>query len=219
MVSIEVIDENSPPVLLLEGPKEKVKRVRRTAEQIAANARAKLDRDLQARIQKAAEAERKKQAKRNAAKSKRAANRNASRQTVRNRVLSAARATGLPFANEDIKVPLKGAKAEKVGDYLRAAKARYYKRTKLPDSITRMALERAAAEGLNAKHIKRTVRAKDVNAILAAARKKVSKNTGKTQRIQRRNEIIGHVKAHFGIADDKEVQKIVCYRGAAERKK
>ncbi len=193
--------------------------MKRTAEEIAANARAKLEKDLEARIEKARQAELKKQEKKAAAKTKRATNRNQARQTVRNRVLSAARATGLPFANEDLKIPAKGAKIEKVGDYLRAAKARYYKRTKLPDSITRLALEQAAAEGLNIKHVKRTARAKNVNAILAAARKKTAKTSGKTQRIQQRNAMIDHLKAQFGIADSKEVQRMVCYRGDAERKK
>lgn len=199
--------------------KEKVKRARRTAEQIAANARAKLEKDMEARIEKARLAEYKKQQKKETSKAKRATNRNQARQTVRNRVLSAARATGLPFANEDFKIPVKGAKAEKVEDYLRAAKARYYKRTKLPDSITRMALERAALEQLDPALIKRTTRAKTVNDILATARKKAVKTTGKTQRIQQRNAMIEHLKVQFGIADEKEIQKIVCYRATAERKK
>lgn len=218
MAVLELMDEvkeNAPP----NAGKAKAKRVKRTAEQIAANARAKMEKDLQTRIQKAVEAEERKQRKKEEAKTKRASNRNLARKTVHNRIMSAARATGLPFANEDFKIPAKGAKVEKVGDYLRAAKARYYKRTGLPDSITRLALERAAAEGLNTKHIKRTVRAKDVNAILAVARKKASKNTGKTQRIQQRQAIIERVMAEFGLPNEKEVQKIVCYRATSERKK
>lgn len=217
MAEIELVAEVKEDAPAVE--KAKAKRVKRTAEQIAANAKAKMEKTLEARIQKAINAERKKQEKRNAAKTKRVANRNQARKTVHNRVMSAARATGLPFANEDFKIPAKGAKVEKVGDYLRAAKARYYKRTGLPDSITRLALERALAEGLNTKHIKRTVRAKDVNAILAVARKKATKNTGKTQRIQQRQAIMERVMAEFNLPNEKEVQKIVCYRAASERKK
>jgi hypothetical protein len=217
MAEIELLAEVKEDAPAVE--KAKAKRVKRTAEQIAANAKAKMEKALEARIQKAINAERKKQEKRNAAKTKRATNRNQARKTVHNRVMSAARATGLPFANEDFKIPAKGAKVEKVGDYLRAAKARYYKRTGLPDSITRLALERALAEGLNTKHIKRTVRAKDVNAILAVARKKATKNTGKTQRIQQRQAIMERVMAEFNLPNEKEVQKIVCYRAASERKK
>ena len=191
------------------------KKPKRTLEQIAANAVATAQRKMDERVAKAIAAEKKRQEK----KKDRAADRNVARQTVKNRALSAARATGLPFTNEDLKVPQKGAKLEKIGDYIRAAKTRYYKRTKLPDSITRAAIELAQQEGINVKHVKRTVKAKNVNAILEAARKKMGKTTGKTQRIQRRNEIIHHVMAQFGIANAKEVQKVVCYRDTAERKK
>lgn len=202
-----------------EAPKKAGRKPRRTAEQIAANAVAAAQKKIDERVAKAVAAKKKKQEKRQTEKSKRAANRDVARQTVKNRALSAARATGLPFTNEDLKIPQKGAKLEKIGDYIRAAKARYYKRTKLPDSITRAAIELARQEGINAKHVKRTVKAKNVNAILAAARKKVDKTSGRTQRIQRRNEIIQHVMAQYGIVEPKEVQKIVCYRDPADRKK
>jgi len=223
MAFLELMEEEKNQVasIVAEAAKPAVagKKAKRTAQQIAANARKKVEDQLQARIQKAIAAEEKKQARRNLTKATRAKERNAGRQTVKNRVLSAARVTGLPFNNADFKIPSKGAKLEKVGDYLRAAKARYYKRTELPNSITRAAMVLAEKEGINVKHVKRTARSKDVNAILAAARKKMGKVTGKTQRVQRRNEIIEHVMGQFGIATPKEVQTAVCYREASERKK
>lgn len=192
---------------------------RRTVAQIAENARKKADERIKAATKKAINAETKRQEKRNLTKAKLAKERNVGRQTVKNRVLSAAQATGLPFNNADIKIPSKGAKLEKVGDYLKAAKARYYKRTELPNSITRAAMVLAAEQGINVKYIKRTARSKDVNAILEAARKKMGKTSGKTKRIQQRDEIIKHVMDKFDISDAKEVQKAVCYRDTAERKK
>lgn len=218
----EVIAEavaNAVAEAVAEAPKKADKKAKRTAEQIAANARALAQRKMDERVAKAIAAEKKKQEKREEQKTKRAANRNVARQTVKNRALSAARATGLPFTNEDLKIPQKGAKMEKIGDYIRAAKARYYKRTKLPDSITRAAIELAQQQGINVKHVKRTAKAKNVNAILAAARKKMDKTMGKTQRIEKRNEIIRHVMDHFPIKEPKEVQRLVCYRDAADRKK
>lgn len=224
MVSIELLNDDEKgaprsPLLMLEGPKEKAKRKRRTAEQIAENARMKLEKDLEVRREKAKAAAQKKNEKRKEAKTKRVKNRNAARGTIKERVLHAALQEGLPFANEDIKIPLKGAKLDKVQDYLRAAKARYYKREKLPNSITRRALELAAVERLNPALIKRTAKAKNVNAILAAARKKASKNTDKTQRIQQRQAIMERIMGEFNLATEKDVQKIVCYRAASERKK
>ena len=182
-----------------------------------------IDKKMEAARQKLLDAEQKRQTKRNLTKATKAAERNVTRKEIQNRLLSAAKETGLSFEKNELKLPAKGAKMEKIANYLKAAKARYYKRTKKPNSVTREAIRRGAEEHINAKYIKRTATAKNVNAILAAARKKmekaVGKVSGKTARIELRDRILKKIMEEEKFLSMKEAQKAACYRSTDERKK
>lgn len=214
MAHLEVLNNSGNPVPAASAPAGKKKRMT-TEERLA-----KLQANVQAKAEKAAQrarnAEARRTAKAEAKKAEKAVARGAVTNTLRNQIARMAANAHLSLTANNVKIPSKGAKAELLQKYFNAAKARYYKRTKKASSLQRRALEAAAAQGLNAKYVK-FGRNKNIGAILQKAEARRVKNTAKASKTEKRAAILAMAEANMGLGE-KELMSIVCVRKKVEKK-
>jgi hypothetical protein len=150
-------------------------------------------------------------AKRQRNKNKLAESRATLRATLHARVLAKAREEAVSLANEDIKIPEKGAAESKFQTYVNAAKKRFYKRTKRMTPAQQAMMQRLANNGINAKYVKFGSRYKTYENVLKAAQKRANKNGSKTQKSQKREQILAYAQASLGM-DEKAVRSAICIK-------
>ncbi len=163
------------------------------------------------RRQKAEKALANRTAKAQRNKNKAAETRAALRMTLRARVLAKAREEVASLRNEDVKIPEKGASESKFQTYVNAAKKRFYKATKRMTPAQQAMMQRLANEGINAKYVKFGSRYKTYNNVLKAAQKRANKNGSKTQKSQKREQILAYAQATLGM-DEKAVRSAICIK-------
>jgi len=133
------------------------------------------------------------------------------RGTLRNRVLAAAREEIANLNDKYVHIPEKGAAESRFNKYVNAAKRKYYKNTKKINPAQMAMRQRLLNEGINEKYIKFGPRFKNYNAVLAAARKRANKNGSKTQKGQRREQILAFAQDTLGL-DEKAVRSAICVK-------
>jgi hypothetical protein len=211
---LELLNNSDNPMPVAPAPAGKKKRMT-TEERLA-----KLQANIQAKAEKAAQraqnAVARRTAKAEAKKADKAVARGAVANTLRNEIARMATNAHLSLTANNVKIPSKGAKAELLQKYFNAAKARYYKRTKKASSLQRRALEAAAAHGLNAKYVK-FGRNKNIGAILQKADARRVKNTAKASKGAQRAAILAMADERMGL-NEKELMSIVCVRKKVEKK-
>jgi hypothetical protein len=144
-------------------------------------------------------------------RNKRVSNRATLRTTLHARVLAKAREEAASLANDDIKIPEKGASESKFQTYVNAAKKRFYKRTKRMTPAQQNMMRRLANQGINTKYVKFGSRYKTYNNVLKAAQKRASKNGSKTQKGLKREQILAYAQASLGM-DEKAVRSAICIK-------
>jgi hypothetical protein len=133
------------------------------------------------------------------------------RGTLRNRVLAAAREEIADLNEKYVVIPEKGVAESRFQKYVNATKKRYYKNTKKLNPGQLDIKQRLLNAGINEKYIKIGARFKNYNSALAAARKRINKNSGKTQKSQHRSAILDFAQQSLGL-DEKAVRSAVCIK-------
>jgi len=205
-------DEDQKVDVAAAAPKKK----RLTAEERLA----KLQANIQAKANRAAQRARNTAARRaakvNERKATKAKERGDLANTLRRQINQMAANAHLSLTANNVKIPSKGAKADHLQKYFNAAKARYYKRTKKASSFQRRVLSAARNQGINEKYIK-FGRNKTINAVLKKAEGRRAKNTAKASKSEKRAAILEMAAQQMGL-DEKGLMSIVCVRKKAEKK-
>jgi hypothetical protein len=150
-------------------------------------------------------------AKRQRNKNKLAESRATLRNTLHARVLAKAREEVASLANDDIKIPEKGAAESKFQTYVNAAKKRFYKRTKRMTPAQQAMMQRLANNGINAKYVKFGSRYKTYENVLKAAQKRANRNGSKTQKSAAREQILAYAQDTLGM-NEKAVRSAICIK-------
>jgi len=194
---------------------EKEEERKRKQEQKERERREKFDQKLrnasEARRKKAEKALANRTAKLNKKRANAEEKRAVLRGTLRNRVLAAAREEIADLNEKYVIIPEKGVAESRFQKYVNATKKRYYKNTKKLNPSQLGIKQRLLNAGINEKYIKIGARFKNYNSALAAAKKRMNKNSGKTLKSQHRSAILEFAQQSLGL-DEKAVRSAICIK-------